>query len=79
MQMTVDVAMVGNNEHVMKYQATMLPELLKRRNLSCNKDKTESYMISRNSCDQKYKKCKYLGSPLDTTEDFIQKKETSND
>ena len=68
-------AIVSKSEHIMKYQATVLPEILKKRNLSCNKSKTESYMISRsNNCDQKYKKCKYLGSLLDTTEDFKRRK-----
>lgn len=67
-------AIVSKNKHVMRYQATALPELLEKRNLSCNQDKTESYMISRENCDQKYKKCKYLGSLLDTKEDFKRRK-----
>ena len=36
---------------------------------------TESYLITHSNCNQAHKKCKYLGSILDTTEDFKRRKQ----
>ena len=42
-----------------------IPEKLKDRNLSINQEKTEEYMIEKDG-DQHWRKCKYLGTMLDT-------------
>ena len=57
----------------MQYQQSMLPQLLMKRNLTCNESKIETYSIMRGS-DNTYKNCQYLGSLLDTTEDFKRRK-----
>ena len=46
------------------------------RNLNINKTKTEKYKIDGNNED--WKKCKYLGSYLDTRTDFVKRKQLSN-
>ena len=46
---------------------------LKARNLNINATKTEEYVIVRNG-DVKWKKCKLLGSLLDTAEDIVRRK-----
>ena len=57
----------------MEYQKQMMPGMLEKRNLSCNETKTEVYSACRKR-DESYKKCKYLGSLLDTTEDMKRKR-----
>lgn len=49
------------------------PEKLKKWDLNINKDKTEQYEIS-NSSSSQWKKCKLLGTLLDTTEDIKRRK-----
>ena len=49
---------------------------LANRNLNVNKTKTEKYKID--GIEESWKKCKYLGSYLDTTADFIRRKQLSN-
>ena len=61
-----------------------IPNILKERGLIINKDKTEEYQIKytpipkkneiQNSKDWEWKKCKILGSLIDTTEDFRRRK-----
>ena len=50
-----------------------IPEKLSERNLNVNKEKTEEYNIRRNE-SASWKKCKYLGSLLDTEEDIKRRK-----
>ena len=45
---------------------------LKQRNLHVNMEKTEEYTISRTQYD--WRKCKYLGSLLDTENDIKRRK-----
>ena len=44
------------------------PKLLTKRDITINESKTEEYKINKNSRD--WKKCKYLSSMLDTSEDI---------
>ena len=49
--------------------------MLKKNNLEINKSKTEKYHINiENKNDENWKKCKYLGSRLDTVTDIKQRK-----
>ena len=48
------------------------PKLLTKRDITINESKTEEYKINKNSRD--WKKCKYLGSMLDTSEDIKRRK-----
>jgi hypothetical protein len=50
-----------------------IPEKLKSRNLFVNNDKTEEYSIKREG-EEGWKKCKYLGSLLDTEHDITRRK-----
>lgn len=52
--------------------------MLKEEGLTINDSKTEKYNISINS-DTTWKKCKYLGSLLDTTEDIKRRKGLAHD
>ena len=52
---------------------TPSPGKLKDRNLICNKDKTEEYVINKTG-DSTWKKCKYLGSLIDTEADYNRRK-----
>ena len=51
-----------------------LPETLSKRGLLINTSKTEEYKISRINCDNNWKKCKLLGSILDTKNDINRRK-----
>ena len=51
----------------------VIPEMLEQNNLFVNTTKTEKYEISRIS-DNSWKKCKLLGSLLDTKEDIRRRK-----
>ena len=50
-----------------------VPKALEERNLFVNKSKTEFYTISRNSSED-WKKCKLVGSKLDSKEDIKHRK-----
>ena len=50
---------------------------LKQRNLKVNDSKTEEYTIKRNGSDQ-WKRCKLVGSLLDTSEDIKRRKQLAN-
>ena len=50
-----------------------IPARLKERNLYVNNEKTEEYIIKRHG-QEKWKKCKYLGSLLDTEHDIKRRK-----
>ena len=49
-----------------------IPPKLKKRNLGVNLEKTEEYTLNRK--EEKWKKCKYLGSILDTENDIKRRK-----
>ena len=52
---------------------TIIPEVLKDRNLFVNESKTEKYTISRNSPNE-WKDCKLVGSKLETVNDIENRK-----
>ena len=54
-----------------------VPPALKDRNLFVNKSKTEKYEVKRNGSEE-WKKCKYVGSLLDTEHDITMQKELAN-
>ena len=51
-----------------------MPPKLKNRNLVINAEKTEEYKISGKNCDDLWKKCKFLGTMLDTQCDIKRRK-----
>ena len=53
---------------VLEILETIIPEVLKERNLFVNESKTEKYTISRNS--HEWKDCKLVGSKLETVNDI---------
>ena len=65
--------MIGNKNIIDNIRKRNLP-LLKARNLQNNATKDEFYTIKRDSEDKKWKKCKILGSLLDTNEDIKRRK-----
>ena len=64
----------GNSRHNISSQKEATPQLLLDRNLHINESKTEEYVIGRES-DDSWKKCKYLGSHLDTDADMARRKQ----
>ena len=64
---------MSNSKHIIENQKKHIPGKLKKRNLNVNIEKTEQYSIRRNG-DDTWRKCKYLGSLLDTTEDISRRK-----
>ena len=65
---------ISNSEHLINYQKTIIPPLLKRRNLGCNEEKTEQHIIKRGG-ETSWKNCKDLGSLLDTDSDIRRRKQ----
>ena len=61
-----DMSEITSNPNKIIYQKETLPAKLKNRNLVINADKTEEYKISGKNCDDLWKKCKFLGTMLDT-------------
>ena len=62
-----------NNKHKIEHIKQTVPKKLRSRNLIINDSKTEQYEIKRNG-ENKWKKCKYLGTLLDTNEDIKRRK-----
>jgi hypothetical protein len=73
MQYADDIAFMTTNPTELEAMKTNLPPILKARNLNINNTKTEQYTISRKSSPQ-WKKCKYLGSLIDTTQEIHNRK-----
>ena len=68
-----DISIITTNPNTIKYSKQHLPTLLSLRNLQINHTKTEEFVIERNGCD-KWRKCKLLGSLLDTNSDVKRRK-----
>ena len=68
-----DISYISNASHIIEIYKEKIPEQLQDRNLNVNKEKTEYYEIRRNGSEE-WKKCKYLGSLLDTDEDIKRRK-----
>lgn len=74
LQYADDICWIGGNcAQAIDYYKNTIPGKLEIRNLSINTSKTEEYEISREN--DKWKKCKYLGSLLDTEEDINRRKQ----
>ena len=69
-----DIGWVTNSKYRTDKIKTEIPEKLKKRNLQVNNGKTEEFSIKRNGTDD-WKKCKYLGSLLNTTDDITRRKQ----
>ena len=72
-----DIGWITNAKHKTNQIKRTVPEKLKSRNLQVNQNKTEEHSIKRNGGEQ-WKKCKYLGTLLDTDEDIKRRKQLAN-
>ena len=63
-----DISWASTNKTVFEKIETIIPEVLKERNLFVNESKTEKYTVSRNS--HEWKDCKLVGSKLETVNDI---------
>lgn len=74
LQYADDICWLGMNcNHSIDNIKRKIPEMLKERNLMINPDKTEEYQIRKDGPEE-WKRCKYLGTMLETTEDMKQRK-----
>ena len=69
-----DITFVRPDESKINQVERLMPEMLKENNLYVNPMKTEKYTISRTSNGNWKKKCKLLGSLLDSDEDIKRRK-----
>ena len=72
MQYADDICKVSTDYNSIQRFKNEIPKLLTKRDITINESKTEEYEINKNSHD--WKKCKYLGSMLDTSEDIKRRK-----
>ena len=68
-----DISELSSNEQYLENKLEQLPKLLAENGLLINHDKTEKYTISRTS-ETTWKKCKLLGTLLDTSKDIKRRK-----
>lgn len=73
-QFADDIAYVSTCKNITDKIQKEVNDKLNKRDLKLNTDKTEKYTIG-NKNDQEWKKCKYLGSYLDTERDMIHRKQ----
>ena len=66
-------AIVAEDDKLMRYRATLIPPTLRKRNLLCNEDKNEDFLIKAKG-NTEWKSCKYLGSLFDTEKDIKRRK-----
>ena len=69
-----DITWITNNRNNLESIKTEVTQSLNNRNLKVNAAKTEQYSISRANQGNDWKKCKILGSLLDTEEDIKRRK-----
>jgi hypothetical protein len=69
-----DISFITNSREKAETIKATIPAQLKKRNLQVNINKTEQYSISRTGGED-WKKCKYLGSCLGTSEDINRRKQ----
>ena len=74
-----DINEISNNPAKIKAIEETYPTILARRGLNINSDKTEKFTISRNNPDKTWKRCKLLGSLLDTAGDIKRRKSLAID
>ena len=68
-----DVSWITDHDETVLQLRKEVPSILKEKNLQTNVGKTEQHEIERNGSDS-WKKCKYLGSLLDTEQDISRRK-----
>ncbi len=68
-----DITYISNNPNYISEIQQIIPQKLLEKNLLINEDKTEIYSIKRKS-NEKWRKCRYLGSLLDTELDIKRRK-----
>ena len=68
-----DISWASTSKTVLEKIETIIPEVLKERNLFVNESKTEKY--TRNSPNE-WKDCKLIGSKLETINDIENRKKT---
>ena len=68
-----DTSWISESKEFLNKILKTIPHKLKQRNLFVNKSKTEQYSIRKNGSTE-WKKCKYLGSMLDTESDIQRRK-----
>ena len=73
-----DISWITTSKTVTENIKNTIPTVLTERNLIINQDKTEEYSINRNSDDQKWKHCRYLGSLLGNQEDIKRRKQLAS-
>ena len=79
LQYADDICWLGiNSAHSIENIKKKIPGLLEKRNLIINNEKTEEYQIQKEG-DMEWKKCKYLGTLLDTENDMRRRKGLAND
>jgi hypothetical protein len=76
LQYADDLGWIGNCKKSIQNIEQEITEKLKLRDLLINKSKTEKINVNQNS-DDNWKKCKYLGSFLDTKKDLSHRKQMS--
>ena len=70
LQYADDITNLSTQKEVIEKTKEIYPKLLKERGLQINQEKTEEYEISRTNPNKEWKKCKLLGSLLDTKADI---------
>ena len=73
----IDIGWATTEDNQIEKIQKDIPPILKDRNLFVNEDKTESYIVKRNG-NEDWKKCKYVGSLLDTECDINRRKQQAN-
>ena len=73
MEYTDDISHISSDMRNIEYAKETLPSKLKSWDLTMNDEKTEKFTIKRNG-EETWKKCKLLGTLLDTEEDITRRK-----
>ena len=73
MEYADDLSQLSTDPRSIEHTKNVLPTKLEKWNLTINEGKTEEYTIRRNG-DEAWKKCKLLGTLLDTEEDIKRRK-----
>ena len=73
-----DIGWAANNVHIISTLEAHITAKIHKYNLHINKRKTEQNCINRNG-EEQWRKCKYLGSLLSTTEDMKRRKQLENE
>ena len=74
LQYADDISKITSNYSSIQKLHYELPTTLIKRDLQINTTKTENFHISRKNCDHLWKKCKYLGTILNTENDLVRRK-----